>query len=312
MRLPRALPGSGAELYGSPVTSLGVEPGTGIASRPAGPSARPSTRPRAVPAPDDRVTATLDDQVHAQLSDLIYQLRQARTALGLARRRVRQVLPQVGRSLAWIRRLPVLEVEVSDSPAGRAIRQALTGRRGIVPAALAAAVLELPAEPESYLIGRSKQAVRTGRNHAGRQGVAVVRVTDDGERRARALELADAGIRTDFVPSLRAWASDPQDESWFAVDPDGTTLAVAIVAVDGAVARLSAMISAGGSVRSPARYLLSAQVFMDLIAAGVSHVILEGSLFLPPGLLHFQRLLGFRPMNIRLRRPATATSLAGG
>jgi hypothetical protein len=51
---------------------------------------------------------------------------------------------------------------------------------------------------------------------------------------------------------------------------------------------------------------------MDLIAAGVSHVILEGSLFLPPGLLHFQRLLGFRPMNIRLRRPATATSLAGG
>jgi hypothetical protein len=264
------------------VSSLCVEPETGAGSRS---------------------TATLDDQVHVQLSDMLHQLRQARTAVGLARRRVREVLPQAARSLSWIRRLPVLEIEASDSPAGRAITEALTGRRGLMPAGLAAAVLALPTEPESYLVGRSRQAVRTGRNHACRQGLSVVRVTDDDERRARALELADADIRTDFGPSLKTWASDPQDESWFAVDPDGNTLAVAIVAVDGAVARLNAMISAGGSERSPARYLLSAHVFMDLVAAGVSHVFLEGSLFLPPGLLHFQRLLGFRPMNIRLRRP---------
>jgi hypothetical protein len=139
-------------------------------------------------------------------------------------------------------------------------------------------------------------------NHARREGLSVVRVTDDDERRARALELADAQVGGDIGPSLVRWAAEPCDDSWFVVDAQGNSLAVAILAVDGPVARLNALISAEGPLRSPARYLLSAHAFMDLARLGVAHVVLEGSLYLPPGLLHFQRLLGFRPMNLELHR----------
>jgi hypothetical protein len=230
----------------------------------------------------------------------LHEMQEARAAVGLARVRARTVLPQTARLLRHVRRLPVLHVEVSDSHAGRNISSALTQRRGLVPSTLAAAVLELPDQPQAYLVGRSMQAVRTGINHARRQGLSVVTVTEDGERRARALELANGKVGADYGPPLQAWAAVPLGESWFAVDAAGATCAIAILVVDGPVARLDTMISAQGERQSPARYLLAAHVFMDLIARGVTHVILENSLFLPPGLLHFQKLLGFRPMNIRL------------
>lgn len=233
----------------------------------------------------------------------LHDVQKARAAVGLARLRARTVVPQTGRLLRHIRRLPVLHVEVSDSHAGRNITSALTQRRGLVPSTVAAAVLELPDRPEAYLVGRSMQAVRTGINHARRQGLSVVNITDDGERRARALELADGKVGADFGPPLQAWADGPLGESWFAVDSAGATCAIAILVVDGPVARLDSMISAQGERQSPSRYLLLAHVFMDLIARGVTHVILENALFLPPGLLHFQKLLGFKPMNIRLTRP---------
>jgi hypothetical protein len=263
-----------------------------------------------LPARRGTGAAEFDDAAYLQLSDLLYRLRQARTAVGVARRSARRAAPRLLRSVAAIRRLPVLEVEVSDSPAGEAIASALAQRRGLVPATTAAAVLELTAEPEAYLVGRRRQAVRTGLNHARRHGLSVRKVTEREERRARALELVDAEVHEHFGPSLRQWAAAPRDESWFTLDAHGRTLAVAILTVDGSVARLNAVISADGPLRSPARYLLSASVFMDLARSGVSHVLLEGSLFLPPGLLHFQRLLGFRPMNIRVRRAQRAQRLA--
>jgi hypothetical protein len=240
------------------------------------------------------------DALFSGTNVLLHEVQEARAAVGRARLRARQVLPQVGRLLMHIRRLPVLEVQVSDSPAGRAIAGALSGRRGLVPATVAAGVLELPAQRETYLVGRSMQAVRTGISHARRQGMSVVYVVDDDERRARVLELVDGRIRADFAQPLALWANGPRDESWFVVDDSGTTLGIAILAVDGQVARLDTMVAADGDGQSPSRYLLSAHVFMDLIDRGVSHVVAEGSLFLPPGLLYFQKRLGFRQMNIKL------------
>jgi hypothetical protein len=234
------------------------------------------------------------------LNLLLHEVQSARAAVGLARVRARTVLPQTGRLLRHIRQLPVLHVVVSDSHAGRNISSALNQRRGLVPSTLAAAVLELPEQPQAYLVGRSMQAVRTGINHARRQGLSVVYVTDDGERGARALELAGGKVGADFGAPLQAWAAAPLGESWFTLDAAGVTCAIAILVVDGPIARLDTMISAQGELRSPARYLLLAHVFMELIGRGVTHVILENSLFLPPGLLHFQKLLGFKPMNIRL------------
>jgi hypothetical protein len=248
-------------------------------------------------APQGTAPARPGDEAFAQFNDLLHRVREARAAVGKARRNA--LLRRPGSLVSYFRRLPVLHVEVSNSPAGIAIAGALNQRFGMLRATTAAGVLELPERPDAYLVGRSRQAVRTGMNHARREGLSVLRVTDDDERRARALELA-AKVSTDFAAPLLSWAGAPRDESWFVVDAEGKTLAVAIVMVDPPVARLSAMISTAGRTQSPARYLLSARVFMDLIGSGVSHVILEGALFLPPGLLHFQTLLGFRPMNIRL------------
>lgn len=238
-------------------------------------------------------------EAFVQLNGLLHQVRKRRAAAAEARQHARQVLRRAGSLVSYLRRLPVLHVEVSNSAAGHAIAGALTQRLGMLRATTAVGVLELPERPEAYLVGRSRQAVRTGMNHARREGLSVLRVTDDDERRVRALELAEK-VPTDLGAPLKSWAAAPRDESWFVLDADGNTLAVAITMVDGPVARLSALISAEGRVQSPARYLLSARVFMDLTGCGVSHVILEGSLFLPPGLLHFQTLLGFRPTNIKL------------
>jgi len=249
------------------------------------------------------------DAAFVQANLLLHEVQEARAAVGRARLRIRQVLPQLGRLLWHIRRLPVLHVEIGDSHGGRAIAAALSRRRGLVPATTAAGVLVLPEQPEAYLVGRSKQAVRTGINHARRGGLSVARVTDDAERRARALELADGKVRADHAVPLKAWADGPLDESWFVVDASGETCAIAIISVDGSVARLDTMVSAQGHEQSSARYLLSAHIFMDLIARGVSHVIAEGALFLPPGLLHFQKLLGFQQMNIKLSQ---TRSRAGG
>ncbi len=256
-----------------------------------------------MPGQPRSAASLLDDDAFTQLNGLLNDVQKARAAVGAVRQRARKLLPRSVRLLSYIRRLPVLHVELSDSPAGHLIAGALSQRFGLVPATTAAAVLELPERPDAYLVGRSRQAVRTGLNHARREGLSVVKVTDDDERRARALELVDGKLHTDFGLPLKGWAAAPRDESWFVVDARGTTLAVAILAVDGSVARLNAMMSAGGNVQSPARYLLSAHVFMELIGRGVRHVLLEGALFVPPGLLHFQKLLGFRPMNITVSGP---------
>ena len=249
--------------------------------------------------PQGTAAARPGDEAFVQLNDLLHRVRETRAAAGKARQDARQLMRRPGSLVSYLRRLPVLHVQVSNSLAGHAIAGALNQRLGMLRATTAAGVLELPERPEAYLVGRSRQAVRTGMNHARREGLSVLRVTDDDERRVRALELA-AKVSTDLGTPLESWAAAPRDESWFVVDSESKTLAAAIAMVDPPVARLSAMISTVGRTQSPARYLLSARVFMDLIGCGVSHVIMEGSLFLPPGLLHFQTLLGFRPMNIRL------------
>jgi hypothetical protein len=242
------------------------------------------------------------DRALMELTELLNAVAEARASVGRARVRAKQMVPQARHLLVYVRGLPVLDLDLSNSWAGHTIASSLSRRIGLVPATTAVAVLELPGRPADYLVGRSRQAVRTGVNQARREGLSVVRVTDDEERRARALELAEGKVTPDYGATLRTWAVAPTDESWFVVDADGHTLACAILAVDGWVARLGALITGNGDGKSSARYLLSAHVFADLIACGVSHVIAEGALFLPPGLLHFQRLLGFRPMNVTLRR----------
>jgi hypothetical protein len=86
-----------------------------------------------MPTHQGSAASDLDDEAYLQLSNLLHQLREARVAVGLARRLLRHALPRAGRLLSYLRQLPVLRVEVSDSPAGRANAEALTRRRGVVP-----------------------------------------------------------------------------------------------------------------------------------------------------------------------------------
>src|SRR3954467_8392574 len=135
--------------------------------------------------PQGTAPARPGDEAFVQFNDLLHRVREARAAVGKARANARQLLRRPGSLVSYFRRLPELHVEVSNSPAGHAIAGALNQRLGMLRATTAAGVLELPERPEAYLVGRSRQAVRTGINHARRGGLSVLRGNDDDERRVR-------------------------------------------------------------------------------------------------------------------------------
>ena len=89
-----------------------------------------------------------------------------------------------------------------------------------------------------------------------------------------------------------------EGEFWFAVGPDGSALALAEVIVDRDTAMLRSLISSDAPLASDARYLLVRDVADDLVARSVSHLIVGRNLSLPKGLQYFQRLLGFRSVNV--------------
>src|SRR5262249_43413446 len=49
-----------------------------------------------------------------------------------------------------------------------------------------------------------------------------------------------------------------------------------------------------------ARYQLHTFVAVDLAAGGIEYLITGGALRLPPGLQHFQQVLGYRARNVRV------------
>lgn len=94
--------------------------------------------------------------------------------------------------------------------------------------------------------------------------------------------------------------TDPLLESHFALSADGTPLVMALVAVDGEVARLSAFVAAKDEEATWARYLLARDLFVALIDRGVRHVIAEKALSAPEGADYFSRRLGFELKRVRV------------
>jgi hypothetical protein len=220
------------------------------------------------------------------------QSRPAERLLGALR-----ALPRAARLIRAVRRLPSRRIHVTDTPAGAAIRdffgwRLLQGRHLV-----AISTLALPADPAEYARGRSRQALRTNCTRAQRMGIRVELVDDPARVRERMTDLfaqrrdADAG----------AWyfsrAAVREGEFWFATDADGRVIAVTEIIPDREAALLRSMISAPGPGRSEARYLLMSEVMSSLAGRGVRHVLVGRALRLPPGLVYFQRLLGFTPMN---------------
>jgi hypothetical protein len=205
--------------------------------------------------------------------------------------------------VALVRRLPSIDVEVSDTPAGAELAALLTRRAFGVPyARLGRSALVVPPDGTAYWTGRSRQAARTNTARARRAGVDVraVRVED-------VPSLRDAAADADWRGHLD-WALTVLDPAlpWVAlavVDREGRPVALAAALVDVHTAHLRVHISDHSHpIARDARYLLTGELVGELARRGV-RVLLVNSVFgKPESIAYFQHLVGFAPYNLRLRR----------
>ena len=209
----------------------------------------------------------------------------------------------VARTGRLLCRLPVVQIEVTDSHAGQAIRRVVEHRRlGLPTGRLARSALAIPADADAYTKGSRRQALRTNVARAKRQGVVAERVqpaalTDIARR------VADDAWREHLMWSARTM--QPYDDSSaiciVANDVDGTALAVAAAIVDDKVAYLTAHISSHQPAASDARYLVALGLVDALAAQGVAVLFSTSALSMSRNLAYFGHLLGFAPCNLQVR-----------
>ncbi|MGN6258328.1 MAG: hypothetical protein ACTHN3_11355 [Solirubrobacterales bacterium] len=184
-------------------------------------------------------------------------------------------------------RLPSVRVRLSPSSPGRMIAQHFAIReRGHWKFRRAQGVLTLPAEFSLYMRGRHRQAVRTNVRHARDAGFTVeFRRTEDwapGTGDFRAAHITPGPV-----------------EEWVVLDREGAVVASSILSVDEEVALLHGLVSSS----SYARWLLHTAIVERL--CGRCKVLLTNSpdaYLVGVGNQHFQRLLGYEIMRLRLRR----------
>lgn len=211
------------------------------------------------------------------------------------------------RAVADVRALPQVVAELSDSDAGRRLREQLQRRvlgRWTV-AGSGACLLSLPAIAGAYQEGPRRQTLRRKVRAAQRRGVITREVTDLAEQRDLGAQLA-AALRSKTDERYR----DEADQSFLvgrglwtvAQGTDGTPLVIAVTPIDGTWALLLRFISLGDTPEhSDARYLLTAAVVERLRSEGVRHLVdTRAPAELPNGLRHFQRMLGFRIARVRV------------
>jgi hypothetical protein len=198
------------------------------------------------------------------------------------------------------RSLPVVDVELTSSPIGQMIDQHFAIRAdGRLRYRDAQGVLRLPADFSDYLRGRHRQAVRTNVGHARRAGLR-----------------ADVEFVPDWTPgtddSRLPFITPGPIERWNLLTAEGTIVAQAILSVDAEVALLQGMMS----FVPHGRWLLHTAMVERLCGAcGVLLINCDDAYLMPPGVQHFQRLLGYEIARLRLHRsrpPRRETALAVG
>jgi membrane-associated phospholipid phosphatase len=231
------------------------------------------------------------------------------------------VLRHPGKSfgaLAALYRLPCLKVAPSsaglEGPAVQALasphigsllspRSVFTGIAGFATSAII-----LPAEPGAYSLGASKQTLRRKVRQAQKLGVRWGEVHDPQERQDL-LKLAEEYERIHPDPTYRNLNPDLSGLFRFglwlaAYSADGQPLLLSVTPADGEVAVLHYFRSLGtGEAQSNARYLMTQVLAERLVARGVRYLLDGASLVLPNGIRHFQRMVGFRIVRIRVARP---------
>jgi hypothetical protein len=202
--------------------------------------------------------------------------------------------------------LPKLEVSLTDAPGGAAIGAYLRARRcGVRTHLIAQGVLALGPEPVQYLRGRRRQALRTNLSHAAAAGVRCVAVDGATATAGAVAELAAAGLIDNPEVLLERTA-----DTWtLAINRDGRVLGGALVSVD----RDWAMVNILVATDYPVRYALHTDVAARLGASGVRYLFVSerSALALPEGLQYLQRILGYRVVNLRLRRRRSGAPAAG-
>jgi hypothetical protein len=207
-------------------------------------------------------------------------------------------------------RLPGIKVVISSVEIEAAAIRTLLARHYLLArvGGFAAAVLKLPDEAGQYSLGASKQTLRRKVRYAQRLGVRWAEVNDTHERR-RLLRLSGEYERTHPNITYRNPNPDNSDllmyRLWLAAySADGHPLLLSVSPLDGDVALLTYFRTLGvGQEQSNARYLMMQVLVESLVSRGVRYLVDSGSLAMPNGLRHFQRMLGFRIVRIRIARP---------
>jgi O-antigen/teichoic acid export membrane protein len=215
-------------------------------------------------------------------------------------------------ALLAIARLPRREAVLGDTVDGRALHLALDrpGPFGTPLGATGVAVLDVPADPEEYSLGASRQTLRRKARKASKSGVTWRPVDDPAERRAL-LRLANECEQAHADEQYRIEAPDNTDlldhDLWLAAfAADGTPLLLSVTPTDGEWAQLRYFRTLGaGQEHSDTRYLMTQVLVETLSPLGVRHLA-DGvhPTELPNGLRHFQRMVGFRLARVRARLEA--------
>lgn len=206
--------------------------------------------------------------------------------------RVRAGAPALSR---YNRRLPLTDLRLTASPAGRMIAEHFAIREeGRFRYREAQGVLALPPAFAAYMRGRHRQAVRTNVGHARRARLTVLSCAID-----------NWGPGAD--DSRFAAITPGPVERWMVLTQDGAFAADSILTVDGEVALLQGLVS----FTSHARWLLHTAI-VERLCGDCDYLVTnsDAAYRLAPGTQHFQRLLGYQVSRLRISRIAGSPASA--
>jgi hypothetical protein len=206
-----------------------------------------------------------------------------------------------------LRRLPVETVMLSALPAGKLLHDRWS--RQSWRKAASHACLPLPSDPDVYLRGRHRQAVRTNLHRAEKIQLTCRPVPTDWGLTREALRAGPlAGVAKELDQLERP---DAALQSWAVFDGGGEVLGRAVALVDERTAVLLLLHGPPDmAVAHQTRYLLHTAVVADLIRRGVRNLIVESMLAAPVGLKYFAARLGYRACRIRVVGERAAPALS--
>lgn len=212
-------------------------------------------------------------------------------------------------------RLPCVRIAPSAGMEGAAIRALLLGQSALWRVTgLAAGVISLPPQPDQYSLGGSKRTLRKKVSRAKRLGIYWAEVNDPQEQWSL-LQLNDECERIHPNPTYRNPNPSNSDllsyRLWLvARAADGRPLLLSVTLVDGELAVLRHFRILGtGEEQSYARYFMTKVLVEHLVHLGVRYLVDGSNVFwLSNGLRHFQRMVGFRIVRIRVARPGRGST----